>query len=114
MIDREELAARVFVALYTREPHKGGAYVPPHTGELAAEAIAVAQTMASAACVHFGHVYGGEGCLHEHECARCGGSLAVLVNADRAAFEAANHPRGSSFRPGAGFQPRRVYIGDCE
>lgn len=106
MIDREELAARVYVALYTRDTSARGMIAAPNAGELAAEAHAVAQTFASQSCQHFGHVYGGEGSMHEHECARCGGDLRTLLEADKAAHDAT--------KKGTYFQPRRIYIGDCD
>lgn len=110
MIDREELASRLYVALFVHAEETAnarGVYIPPKTDELAAFALAAAQTLASSSCRQFGHVYGGEGTMHEHECARCGGNVASLLEADRKRFIL---EKGR----GAAYFPPRVLIGDVE
>lgn len=108
MVDREELSTRLFVALYTRASNAHGLIADPKADELAIESMAAAQTFAALACRHFGHVYGGEGHTHRHECARCGGDITSLYEADEAEWKTTRQ------RPGAVFQARRVYIGDCD
>jgi hypothetical protein len=113
VIDREEFAARLFAAMWTHAEETAnahGSYIPPKTDELAALAFAAAQTFASVSCRHFGHTYGGEGVMHAHECSRCGGDISSLVKADEAAWKLTQ----SNLRTQGYFQPKRVYIGDCD